>query len=102
LGVSPAARYAGALPVLAAHGLAPGAGGFDPDALVACAAARGWTASAERVPGARGTLSWRATVFASAPPAGGAAATVSGVYGSGATEAEALAIALASMLRRRG
>jgi hypothetical protein len=102
LGVSPAARYAGALPVLAAHGLVPGPGGFDPGALVAFAAARGWTATAERRPRPRGTLAWRATAFASAPPAGGAAATVLGVYGSGATEAEALAIALASMLRRRG
>jgi hypothetical protein len=100
--VSPAARYAGALPVLAAHGLAPGAGGFDPADLVAFAAARGWTASAERLPRPPRTLAWRATVFASVPPAGGAGATVCGVYGSGATEAEALAIALASMLRRRG
>jgi hypothetical protein len=100
--VSPAARYAGALPVLALRGLAPGAGGFDPAALVAFAAGRGWTATAERFPRTRGTLAWRATVFASVPPAGGAAAIVSGVFGSGTTEAEALAVALASMLRRWG
>jgi hypothetical protein len=100
--VSPPARYAGALPVLAAHGLAPGARGFDPAALVAFAAARGWTATAERLPRPPRTLAWRATVFVHAPLAGRAEAIVSGVFGSGATEAEALAIALASMLRRRG
>jgi hypothetical protein len=100
--VSATTRYAAALPVLAAHGLVPGPAGFDPGDLVACAAARGWTATAEHLPRRPGTLAWRATVFARDPRVVASGVTVSGAYGSGATEAEALAVALASLLRRWG
>jgi hypothetical protein len=102
LGAAVRARaYATALPVLAAHGLVPGPDGFAVVDLVAFAAARGWRVSAE--PAARPTLlrRWRATVLRSSPP-GTAGAPVAGTFAHGATEAEAVAVALASMLRREG
>jgi hypothetical protein len=93
-------RYATALPVLAAHGVAPGPDGLDPADLAAAAEARGWRVSTEPAAGAGSPQRrWRATVMgpASTGPAGVFAA---GTHAYGATETEALAVALASMLRR--
>jgi hypothetical protein len=93
--------YAAALPVLAAHGLVPGPDGFDPVDLAAFAEARGWWVLAE--PTARPTLirRWRASVLRPSST-GTAGALVAGTVAHGATEAEAVAVALASMLRREG
>jgi hypothetical protein len=99
----PDRRFAAMLPVLSAHGLVPGPAGFDPRDLVAFAARRGWTAAAERTgvrPGSRSSRRWRASVFAPAPRGTAAGVGVSGTNGTGPTEGEALAVALASLLAR--
>jgi hypothetical protein len=89
-----------ALPILAAHGLTPGADGFAAADLVAFLEGRGWTVSAERTDLAAPSRRWRATVFARRPQGGGGHVLLSGVTRHGATEGEALAMALASLLRR--
>jgi hypothetical protein len=94
-------RYAAALPVLEHHGLVPGPGGFDPADLYAVAGHRGWLAYAEPGTGTGPSRRWRASVMAhrgetSSP----VAVLVGGTIGHGQTEAEALAVALAGMLRR--
>jgi hypothetical protein len=94
-------RYADALPVLAAHGLVPGPAGFAAADLIAAAAARGWAARTERV-AARGTLRWRATVFGATRYRRHSGPMLTGATRRGATEAEALAVALAGLLRRHG
>jgi hypothetical protein len=95
--------YAAALPVLAAHGLVPGPDGFAVVDLVAFAAARGWGVSTDRVAKARGLRRWRAVILVHNPvPVGRAGIQVGGTTAAGTTEAEALAVALASMLRREG
>ena len=100
-GVSPNRRYARALPVLAAHGLLPGPAGFDPADLAAVAAARGWGVSTEPAAKATPARRWRATVSARRPGRG-KEVSLGGAHGHGATAAGALAVALASLLRREG
>lgn len=103
---TPDRLFAAMLPVLSAHGLVPGPTGFDPLDLVAFAARRDWIAAAERTgvrPGSRSSRRWRASVFAPAPrgtAAGVGVSGINGINGTGPTEGEALAVALASMLAR--
>lgn len=94
-------RYTATLPVLAAHGLAPGPAGFEVADLYALAAYRGWLAHAERSTARGPGRRWRATVVHHRrETANPIAVLVGGTSGHGGTEAEALAVALAGMLSR--
>ena len=88
-----------ALPVLAAHGLVPGADGFNVQDLAAFAQHRGWQTSTVRTGHLGRGLRWRATITGR-PVATTPEVTFSGTYGHGSTEDEALAIAVAGMIRR--
>jgi hypothetical protein len=91
--------FGGVEEVLAAHGLAPRAGGYDPAELRALAAARGWRVEVEAAGGASGRPGVRAAVWRPARRAGSRArATV--VRRAAASEAAALARALAAALAR--
>ncbi len=89
-----------AVPVLAIHGLTQGPDGFDATELAAFSREQGWTACAEPTGRSLGQRQWRASVFLSGAPNGRGGGLVSGTTGHGATEAEALAVAVASMIRR--
>src|SRR5262249_31881850 len=94
-------NYATALPVLSAHGLEPGTTGFDAGDLYAVAGDRGWVANVERGTAAGSSRRRRASVIAPLRTAANPTAVlVGGTTGHGPTEAAALAVALASMLRR--
>jgi hypothetical protein len=96
-----AMRYARALPVLSAHGLAAGPAGYDPADLAAVAATRGWVLNAEPSRRVQGVQHWRATVLAHRCDLGNPMGiTVAGTSAHGASESEAMAVALASMLAR--
>jgi hypothetical protein len=85
---------------LALGGIAPGPSGDDAAALLAAIAARGWHATVEELaPSQGGRLRYHAMVFALAE--GGSPSYASG-RARGATEAEALAKALARLLERTG
>ena len=94
--------YETALPVLAAHGLIPGPDGFAPEDLVAFAEQRAWGTSAEPTGRRARNRRWRATVFSRREGSSRVHAPLGGATRYGATEAEALAVALASLLRREG
>jgi hypothetical protein len=80
--------------------LAPGQEGFDVVDLLDLAAYRGWQASVERAGAVAGSRRWRATVLTVRPQSDAFQTVLSGTVSHGATEGEALAVALASMLRR--
>lgn len=84
---------------LAAHGLSVGPDGYDLGALTRLLDQRGlrWATEPVSLSGTR-RRRWRATVFA-ARPGGGKVGCLWGARGHGASEAEALATALAAMLR---
>jgi len=87
--------------VLAAVGLLPGAGGYDPTALVAAIEGRGWRWSVEPRAGSPPTRRrYRALVVAPSHwlTAGGGQCATTAARGQGATEAAALAQALAKLL----
>ena len=100
--MSRALRHDEAAAILAAHGLVPGPGGFAAADLVAFAVGRGWAARAERTAARGPTRRWRATVAVSLAGATPPRVLLGGATRSGATEAEALALALATVLRREG
>jgi hypothetical protein len=94
-------RYATAVPVLASHGLAPGPDGFHPADLFAAVNDRGWIAHTERGTSSGITRRWRASILNHRQTVDyPVSILVGGTHGHGATEAEALAVALAGMLRR--
>jgi hypothetical protein len=93
--------YATALPVLSAHGLEPGTAGFDVGDLYAVAGDRGWVANVERGTATGSRRRWRASVIAHRRETNRPLPVlVGGTTGHGPTEAQALAVALAGMLRR--
>jgi hypothetical protein len=87
---------------LGAIGLAPGPAGWDEAALVAAIEGRGWGWSVEPATGRHGGAPvFRALVFAPAPRlVAGRVPTAPHGRGRGATEADALARALAWMLAK--
>ena len=87
--------------VLAAAGLEPGPDGYDPTALVAAIEGRGWRWSVEPLAGSPPTRRrYRALVVAPSHrlTAGGGQCATPAARGRGATEAAALAQALAKQL----
>src|SRR5215207_1056898 len=89
-----------ALPVLATHGLVPGPDGFDVTDLAAFAQKRGWQSSTEQTGHQGRGQRWRATVSIRYAAATGFGVGLGGNFGHGTTEDEALAIALAGMIRQ--
>jgi hypothetical protein len=85
-----------ALPILANQGLVLDADRVEVGALAAYARCQGWQHSTEPTGQPFPTRRWRATVLMRQASHG----YLSGTHGHGATEEEALAIALASMIRR--
>ena len=86
--------------ILAAHGIVPGPDGYDLNALVRLVDQRGWHWSSARVTNSgRLEARWRVTIFASRAGED-RTGSVQGARGRGATEAEALAGALATLLHR--
>jgi hypothetical protein len=83
--------------ILAEQGLHPIDDGFTSSHLAAYAAHQGWTVSIEQTSSPLPRRRWRASVTARLLPHG----YLMGTLGSGATEEEALVIAVAGMVRQR-
>jgi len=91
---------AGLRAALVASGIAPGPAGDDASTLLAAIAARGWHATVEELaPSTGGRFRYQAMVFGSI---GGNSPSHASGRARGATEAEALAKALARLLERTG
>ena len=94
--------FLSALAILEAHGLIPGPDGFDLHELTALATQCCWHVFTERTTYHTPNRRWRATVSQRSTFAGTVGGIHRGAHGAGATEADALAIALASMIRQHG
>src|SRR4051812_22093221 len=81
--------------VLATQRLVPGQEGFTSSQLATYAERQGWSVSTEQTSTQSPRRRWRATVTARLLPRG----YITGTQGSGATEEEALAVAVAGMVR---
>jgi hypothetical protein len=88
-----------ALALLAAHGVATDVG-----SLSRFAEGRGWTVTVGAAVPSQRRHRWRATAFATRGGATPGLSTLTGATGRGATEEEAMAVAVAvaGMLRREG
>jgi len=88
--------YAEAVEELAKHDLIPDHNGFTLSHLMSYAAEQGWSVTTEQTSAKAVGRRWRASVTTHLPPNG----YIIGAQGSGATEEEALAVAMAGILRR--
>jgi hypothetical protein len=87
--------------LLVRAGLAAGPQGFDLEALERLATTRGWTWTTTPASTHQGRPGrWRASVFVPADVSGRSMCVAKGSRGAGASEAEALAKALATALAR--